>query len=152
MENREIEFTVKANTQPIEASMQKLTDDIATGKKSMSQFAKELEGMSTIKIDGITKVLNNELKTSKTIVKEIEGELKKLNNEKMNWANPPTELLKSIQNAESELQIAQSTADNFTNALDVGKIASGMSDIDGTFSQLINDLQYGIGDMQQFTA
>lgn len=152
MENREIEFTVKANTQPIEASMQKLTDDIATGKKSMSQFAKELESMSTIKIDGITKVLNNELKTSKTIVKEIEGELQKLNNEKMSWANPPTELLKSIQNAESELQIAQSTADNFTNALDVGKIASGMSDIDGTFSQLINDLQYGIGDMQQFTA
>ena len=152
MENREIEFTVKANTQPIEASMQKLTDDIATGKKSMSQFAKELESMSTIKIDGITKVLNNELKTSKTIVKEIEGELKKLNNEKMNWANPPTELLKSIQNAESELQIAQSTADNFTNALDVSKIAGGMSDIDGTFSQLINDLQYGIGDMQQFTA
>lgn len=152
MENREIEFTVKANTQPIEASMQKLTDDIATGKKSMSQFAKELESMSTIKIDGITKVLNNELKTSKTIVKEIEGELQKLNNEKMSWANPPTELLKSIQNAESELQIAQSTADNFTNALDVSKIASGMSDIDGTFSQLINDLQYGIGDMQQFTA
>ena len=152
MENREIEFTVKANTQPIEASMQKLTDDIATGKKSMSQFAKELESMSTIKIDGITKVLNSELKTSKTIVKEIEGELQKLNNEKMSWANPPTELLKSIQNAESELQIAQSTADNFTNALDVGKIASGMSDIDGTFSQLINDLQYGIGDMQQFTA
>lgn len=152
MENREIEFTVKANTQPIEASMQKLTDDIATGKKSMSQFAKELESMSTIKIDGITKVLNNELKTSKTIVKEIEGELQKLNNEKTSWANPPTELLKSIQNAESELQIAQSTADNFTNALDVGKIASGMSDIDGTFSQLINDLQYGIGDMQQFTA
>ena len=152
MENREIEFTVKANTQPIEASMQKLTDDIATGKKSMSQFAKELEGMSTIKIDGITKVLNSELKTSKTIVKEIEGELQKLNNDKMSWANPPTELLKSIQNAESELQIAQSTADNFTNALDVGKIASGMSDIDGTFSQLINDLQYGIGDMQQFTA
>ena len=152
MENREIEFTVKANTKPIEASMQKLTDDIATGKKSMSQFAKELEGMSTIKIDGITKVLNSELKTSKTIVKEIEGELQKLNNEKMSWANPPTELLKSIQNAESELQIAQSTADNFTNALDVGKIASGMSDIDGTFSQLINDLQYGIGDMQQFTA
>ena len=149
MENREIEFTVKANTQPIEASMQKLTDDIATGKKSMSQFAKELEGISTIKIDGITKVLNSELKTSKTIVKEIEGELQKLNNEKMSWANPPTELLKSIQNAESELQIAQSTADNFTNALDVGKIASGMSDIDGTFSQLINDLQYGIGDMQQ---
>lgn len=152
MENREIEFTVKANTQPIEASMQKLTDDISTGKKSMSQFAKELEGMSTIKIDGITKVLNSELKTSKTIVKEIEGELQKLNNEKMSWANPPTELLKSIQNAESELQIAQSTANNFTNALDVGKIASGMSDIDGTFSQLINDLQYGIGDMQQFTA
>lgn len=152
MENREIEFTVKANTQPIEASMQKLTDDIATGKKSMSQFAKELEGISTIKIDGITKVLNSELKTSKTIVKEIEGELQKLNNEKMSWANPPTELLKSIQNAESELQIAQSTADNFTNALDVSKIASGMSDIDGTFSQLINDLQYGIGDMQQFTA
>ena len=152
MENREIEFTVKANTQPIEASMQKLTDDIATGKKSMSQFAKELEGMSTIKIDGITKVLNSELKTSKTIVKEIEGELQTLNNEKMSWANPPTELLKSIQNAESELQIAQSTADNFTNALDVGKIASGMSDINGTFSQLINDLQYGIGDMQQFTA
>lgn len=152
MENREIEFTVKANTKPIEASMQKLTDDIATGKKSMSQFAKELEGMSTIKIDGITKVLDSELKTSKTIVKEIEGELQKLNNEKMSWANPPTELLKSIQNTESELQIAQSTADNFTNALDVGKIASGMSDIDGTFSQLINDLQYGIGDMQQFTA
>ena len=152
MENREIEFTVKANTQPIEASMQKLTDDIATGKKSMSQFAKELESMSTIKIDNITKVLNSELKTSKTIVKEIEGELQKLNNEKMSWANPPTELLKSIQNAESELQIAQSTADNFTNALDVGKIASGMSNIDGTFSQLINDLQYGIGDMQQFTA
>ena len=152
MENREIEFTVKANTQPIEASMQKLTDDIATGKKSMSQFAKELESMSTIKIDGITKVLNSELKTSKTIVKEIEGELQKLNNEKMSWANPPTELIKSIQNAESELQIAQSTADNFTNALDVSKIASGMSDIDGTFSQLINDLQYGIGDMQQFTA
>lgn len=152
MENREIEFTVKANTQPIEASMQKLTDDIATGKKSMSQFAKELESMSTIKIDGITKVLNSELKTSKTIVKEIEGELQKLNNEKMSWANPPTELLKSIQNAESELQTAQSTADNFTNALDVSKIASGMSDIDGTFSQLINDLQYGIGDMQQFTA
>ena len=152
MENREIEFTVKANTQPIEASMQKLTDDIATGKKSMSQFAKELESMSTIKIDNITKVLNSELKTSKTIVKEIEGELKKLNNEKMSWANPPTELLKSIQNAESELQIAQSTADNFTNALDVSKIASGMSDIDGTFSQLINDLQYGIGDIQQFTA
>lgn len=152
MENREIEFTVKANTQPIEASMQKLTDDIATGKKSMSQFAKELEGMSTIKIDGITKVLNSELKTSKTIVKEIEVELQKLNNEKMSWANPPTELLKSIQNAESELQIAQSTANNFTNALDVSKIASGMSDIDGTFSQLINDLQYGIGDMQQFTA
>ena len=75
MENREIEFTVKANTQPIEASMQKLTDDIATGKKSMSQFAKELESMSTIKIDGITKVLNSELKTSKTIVKEIEGAL-----------------------------------------------------------------------------
>lgn len=152
MDNREIEFTVKANTQPIEASMQKLTDDIATGKKSMSQFAKELESMNTIKIDGITKVLNSELKTSKTIVKEIEGELQKLNNEKMSWANPPTELLKSIQNAESELQIAQSTADNFTNALDVGKIASGMSDIDGTFSKLINDLQYGIGDMQQFTA
>ena len=152
MENREIEFTIKANTKPMEASMEKLTDDIATGKKSMSQFAKELEAMSTIKIDGITKVLNSELKTSKTIVKEIEGELQKLNNEKMSWANPPTELLKSIQNAESELQIAQSTADNFTNALDVSKIASGMSDIDGTFSQLINDLQYGIGDMQQFTA
>ena len=78
MENREIEFTVKANTQPIEASMQKLTDDIATGKKSMSQFAKELEGMSTIKIDGITKVLNSELKTSKTIVKEIEANFKNL--------------------------------------------------------------------------
>ena len=152
MENREIEFTVKANTQPIEASMQKLTDDIAIGKKSMSQFAKELEGMSTIKIDDITKVLNSELKTSKTIVKEIEGELQKLNNEKMSWANPPTELLKSIQNAESELQIAQSTANNFTDALDVGKIASGMSDIDGTFARLIGDLQYGIGDMQQFTA
>lgn len=152
MENREIEFTVKANTQPIEASMQKLTDDIATGKKSMSQFAKELEGMSTIKIDGITKVLNSELKTSKTIVKEIEGELQKLNNEKMSWANPPTELLKSIQNAESELQIAQTTANNFTNALDVGKIASGMSDIDGTFNRLIGDLSLGIGDMQQFTA
>lgn len=152
MENREIEFTVKANTQPMEASMQKLTDDIATGKKSMSQFAKELENMSTIKIDGITKVLNSELKTSKTIVKEIEGELQKLNSEKISWANPPDELLKSIQTAENELQIAQSTANNFTNALDVGKIASGMSDIDGTFSQLINDLQYGIGDMQQFTA
>ena len=152
MENREIEFTVKANTQPMEASMQKLTDDIATGKKSMSQFAKELENMSTIKIDGITKVLNSELKTSKTIVKEIEGELQKLNSEKISWANPPDELLKSIQSAENELQIAQGTANNFANALDVGKIASGMSDIDGTFSQLINDLQYGIGDMQQFTA
>lgn len=152
MENREIEFTVKANTQPIEASMQKLTDDIASGKKSMSQFAKELEGMSTIKIDDITKVLNSELKVSKTIVKEIEGELNKLNGEKMSWANPPTELLTSIQNAENELKIAQGTANNFANALDVGKIASGMSDIDGTFARLIGDLSLGIGDMQQFTA
>lgn len=152
MENREIEFTIKANTKPMEASMQKLTDDIADGKKSMSQFARELENMSTIKIDGITNALNSELKVSKAIVKDIEGELQKLNNEKMGWTNPPTELLETIQTAENELEIAKTTANNFSNAIDISKIASGMSDIDGTFSQLINDLQYGIGDMQQFTA
>lgn len=42
MENREIEFTVKANTQPIEASMQKLTDDIATGKNLCRSSLKNL--------------------------------------------------------------------------------------------------------------
>ena len=152
MENREIEFTIRANTKPMETSMEKLTEDIASGKKSMSQFARELENMSTIKIDDITKVLSSELNTSKTIVKEIERELQKLNNEKMTWASPPNELLKSIQNAESELQIAKNTANNFSNALDVGKIASGMSNIDGTFKRLIGDLTFGIGDMQQFTA
>ena len=152
MENREIEFTIRANTKPMEASMEKLTEDIASGKKSMSQFARELESMSTIKIDDITKVLSSELNTSKTIVKEIERELQKLNNEKMTWASPPNELLKSIQNAENELQIAKNTANNFSNALDVGKIASGMSNIDGTFKRLIGDLTFGIGDMQQFTA
>ena len=152
MENREIEFTIKANTQPLEASMQKLTDDIASGKKSMSQFAKELEGVNSVKIDGITKVLNNELKTSKAIVKEIESELGNLNAEKMTWANPPTELLTAIQNTENELGIAKNMANNFTNALDVSKIAGGVSNIDTTFKQLISDLQYGIGDMQQFTA
>ena len=152
MENREIEFTIKANTKPMEASMQKLTDDIADGKKSMSQFASELENMSTIKINSITNALNSELKVSKAIVKDIEGELQKLNNEKMDWTNPPTELLETIQTAENELEIAKTTANNFSNALDISKIAGGISDIDGTFSQLINDLQYGIGDMQQFTA
>ena len=152
MENREIEFTIKANTEPIEASMQKLTDDIALGKKSMSQFAKELENASGVKIDGITKVLNSELKTSKAIVKEIEGELNNLNNQKMAWTNPPTDLLKSIQNAENELEIAKNTANNFSNALDVSKIASGMSNIDSTFDEFIKTLNFGVGDMQQFTA
>lgn len=152
MENREIEFTIKANTKPMEASMQKLTDDIASGKKSMSQFASELENMSTIKIDGITNALNSELKVSKAIVKDIEGELQKLNNEKMEWTNPPTELLKTIQNAENELEIAKTTANNFSNALDISKIAGGMSNLDATFKNYISDVNVGIGDMQQFTS
>lgn len=152
MENREIEFTIKANTKPIENSMTKLTDDIADGKKSMSAFAKELESMSSIKVDGITTALNSELKTSKAIVKEIEGELQKLNNQKMEWANPPTELLKSIQNAENELEIAKGTASNFSEALDVAKITGGMNNLDDTFKNYISDVNLGIGDMQQFTA
>ena len=152
MENKEIEFTIKANTKPIEDSMSKLVDDIADGKKSMSQFAEELESCNNVKLDKIGKVLYNELVSSKVIVKDIENELQKLNNEKMEWYNPPVELVNSIKNAESELGIAQEQANNFSEAMDTVKIANGMNNIDETFKDFIANLRYGVGDMQEFTA
>ena len=159
MENKEIEFTIKANTQPIESSMTKLMDDIADGSKSMSAFAKKLEGMNSIKIGGVTKALTNELKTSQEVIRNIESELAKLGAEKMEWANPPRDLLETIKSTENELVIAQSTADNFAKALntantalDTAKINEGMEDLDEVFKNYIADLNIGIGDMQQFKA
>ena len=152
MENREIEFTITANTKPIENSISNLVEDVGDGTKSLSEFTKKLENMNAMKIDGITKTLVNELKESQVVIKDIQGELAKLNNEKMTWANPPTDLVNTIKETENELAIAQSTANNFSDALDASKISQGMADLDTTFADYIADLNVGIGDMQQFNA
>lgn len=152
MENREIEFTIKANTQPIESSMSKLIEDVGDGTKSVSQFAKKLESMSSIKIDGITKALNNELKASQVVVADIKKELNNLNVKKDGYMYPPDDVLNSIKECNSELVLAQNTATNFSNALDTSKISQGMADLDTTFADYISDLNLGIGDMQQFQA
>ncbi len=152
MENKEIEFTIKANTQPIESSMSKLIEDVGDGTKSVSQFAKKLESMSSIKLDGITKALNNELKASQVVVADIKNELSNLNAKANEFSFPPTELQESIKEANNELVIAQNTANNFSNALDTSKISQGMADLDTTFADYISDLNLGIGDMQQFQA
>jgi len=152
VENREIEFTIKANTQPIESSMSKLIEDVGDGTKSVSQFAKKLESMSSIKIDGITKALNNELKASQVVVADIKKELNNLNVKKDGYMYPPDDVLNSIKECNSELVLAQNTATNFSNALDTSKISQGMADLDTTFADYISDLNLGIGDMQQFQA
>ena len=152
MENKEIEFTITANTQPLEKSMSKLIEDVGDGTKSISTFAKKLESMSSIKIDGITKALNSELKASQVVVADIKKELSNLNIQADGYMYPPTELLNGIKECNDELVLAENTANNFSEALDASKIAQGMANLDSTFKDYIADLNIGIGDMQQFQA
>ena len=152
MENREIEFTVKANTKPIEASMQKLVTDISLGEKNMADFAEEIESMNSIKIDKLTDALSTELKASKLVVKEIKAELDKLNQEKNQWTYPPTQLLKTIEQTSNELSNAKQTALNLSDALTEAKIGGGEANMDKVFAEMIPTLKEGITDMTVFDA
>lgn len=152
MENREIEFTIKANTKPLENSMSKMVGEIVDGKKNMEDFAKEIENMSAIKVDNVIKALSSELKISKDVVKDIKTEFDKLNNQKMEYNNPPTELLKTIEKTKNELMGAKDVVNNLVDALDTAKIGGGEANMDKVFANMIPKLKEGIDDMRIFNA